>query len=282
MGTITTRIGRAIGRVKLLTGLAVSALAVATFATPAADAAEAYANQPTGIYAGPSAEYPQIFALYPGTPVEVYGCVEGYTWCDVQFDDYRGWAYSGQLSYPYYGRQVPILDFGYRLGLPIVGFSIDDYWGRYYHDRPFYGDRERFLRFGFGHGPGRMEFGPEHGFDRFGHGPEVNHGPEFDHGPQGRPDFNHGPEQFRQDHRDDRGGNPGQRPPQPQPQRAPQQAQPQQHAPQQPQHAPQQQPAAQARPAPAPAQAHPPQPQPQGQQGGHPEGEHKDHPDHPN
>ncbi len=275
MRTMKSRIRQAMGRITLATGLAASMFAFST----AAEAARAYTTDTITVFGGPSPEYPPIFNLYPGTPVEVYGCIQGWTWCDVSFEGNRGWAYGEQLDYPYQGRRVPIYGFGYRLGLPIIGFSFDDYWGRYYRDRPFWGERDRFRDFRFGerydfHHEGRPDFGrgPERGPDR---------GPEFNR--EGRPDFRP----------DQRGGNPGpqggfgragdQRPPQqgapqqraaeqrrPQ-QPAQQQGAPQQHGPQAPQPAPHPQAQQAQRP---PQGEHPPQGERPNDKGDHKEEHH--------
>jgi hypothetical protein len=67
--------------------------------------------------------------------------------------------------------------YGAVIGFPIITFMIGDYWGRYYHDRPWYGNESRWRdrRPVFrpqGRPPGRVEReigGPQH--DQ--HPPEV-------------------------------------------------------------------------------------------------------------
>jgi uncharacterized protein YraI len=274
MRTMKSRIRQAIGRITMATGLAASMLAFSLALSPGAEAARAYTTDTITVFGGPSPEYPPIFNLYPGTPVEVYGCIQGWTWCDVSFEGNRGWAYGEQLDYPYQGRRVPIYGFGYRLGLPIIGFSFDDYWGRYYRDRPFWGERDRFRDFRFGE---RYDFHHE-GRPDFGRGPErgPERGPDFNR--EGRPDFRP----------DQRGGNPG-----PQggfgragDQRPPQQAAPQQTAPQQrgaEQRRPQQPAQQQGAPQQHGPQAAQPAPHPQAQQAQRPpQGEHPPQGERPN
>lgn len=105
--------------------------------------AQAFTNSPVNVYAGPAQDYPVVAQLPDGTSVGVNGCVEGYTWCDVEVPGMRGWVYGGSLSYPYEGGEVPIMGYGPSLGLPIVVFSIGSYWGDYYRDRPWYHDEGR-------------------------------------------------------------------------------------------------------------------------------------------
>jgi uncharacterized protein YraI len=67
------------------------------------------------------------------------GCISNYQWCDVAAPNLRGWVYAGSLSYPYQGANVPVMNYGTVIGLPIVTFSIGTYWGNYYRGRPWYG-----------------------------------------------------------------------------------------------------------------------------------------------
>jgi uncharacterized protein YraI len=214
VGTEPRRPGRT--RFALAVGAAVVALATAQ----AAQAYQAFVTTPAPILTGPSPDYPPVVYLHGGEPVEVYGCLDDYDWCDVQFREFRGWFDAEQLTYAYEGQQVPLYDYGYDIGLPIISFSLNDYWGRYYRDRPFFRERDRWAHIPmprprddhhrFDGGPGR---GP--GFDH-GHGPDQGHA-GFDRGPgPGRPDFdhnhgpdNHGPDQARAGFDRGPGPNPG-------------------------------------------------------------------------
>ena len=120
---------------------------LAALAVPAAARTyDAYIVSGASLVAGPGADYPPVADLSPGEPVQVHGCLEGFTWCDVSFQGYRGWFDGRLLAYPYNGVRVTVLAFGAQIGLPVVAFSVEDYWGRYYRDRPFYRDRARWVR----------------------------------------------------------------------------------------------------------------------------------------
>ena len=117
-------------------------LAAVWLALPVAAAAqEAYTTRTANVRAGPDASYPVVAQLAPGYPVQVMGCLDDYRWCDVVFADNRGWLYAGNLSYPWQSSRVPILTYGPTLGLPIITFSLGNYWDRYYRGRPWYGNR---------------------------------------------------------------------------------------------------------------------------------------------
>ena len=126
-------------------GLCLSICFVAAiFAAPsAANAQRAWALNGAEIYAGPGNDYPLVARLAPGVRVTVQGCLSDYTWCDVVFGGNRGWVYAGELGYSYQSRRVPIVDYGPRIGLPIISFSLGNYWDHYYRGRPWYGERDR-------------------------------------------------------------------------------------------------------------------------------------------
>jgi uncharacterized protein YraI len=223
--------------------------------------AQAYINQPVNLMAGPDDSYPVVAGLAPNQPVTVMGCISDYTWCDVALDDLRGWIYGDALNYPYEGNYVPLESYGAVIGLPLVVFSIDSYWGRYYQSRPWYGERDRW-RNAAPHGNERAH-PPSNGYG--GHPPPMQGQTQPAYRPQTSPLPPRGPQgQPQQEY----GHPPVQAQPQPQYGHPPVQAQPQpqySHPPVQGQPQPQySHPPVQAQPQ--PQYSHPPvqaQPQPQ-------------------
>lgn len=106
-----------------------------------------YTNSGLNLLAGPGVDYPAIAGLPPGLPVEIFGCLPGYAWCDIGVQDARGWVYSGGLQVVYGYRRVLLPGYAPALGLPLIGFNVDDYWGRHYRNRPWYDSRERLRGF---------------------------------------------------------------------------------------------------------------------------------------
>ena len=134
--------------------------------------------------AGPGPDYPPIAYLRRGTPAEVYGCLDAFEWCDVDADGQRGWMRGSRLDISYGGREVLLPYYAPRIGLPIVTFRLDEYWGRYYGNRPFFGDRDRWR------GPAYRDHPPGYAHPDarpFDHPPGYAH-PDarpFDHRPGG-------------------------------------------------------------------------------------------------
>jgi uncharacterized protein YraI len=124
---------------KLLTlGLAALLLAIPV----AASAQEAYTTRTVNVRAGPDTSYPPVAALGGGAPVQVMGCLDDWSWCDVVFGDNRGWVYAPYLNYVYQGARVPFYTYAPSFGIPIISFSLGSYWDRYYRGRPWYGRRD--------------------------------------------------------------------------------------------------------------------------------------------
>lgn len=110
-----------------------------------AAAENAVTNDTATVRAGPDDSYPEVAQLDAGSPVQVMGCLDDWSWCDVGFGEYRGWLYSPDITYEYRGGYVPFYSYAPAFGVPVVTFSLDDYWGRHYHDRPWYGERDEWL-----------------------------------------------------------------------------------------------------------------------------------------
>jgi uncharacterized protein YraI len=273
---------------RITTRLAIAAL----FAAPCVAFAQvqAYTNQPVNLMAGPDDGYPVVTGLGPNQPITVMGCVSDYSWCDVALDDLRGWIYGDAINYPYEGNYVPLESYGAVIGLPVVVFSIDSYWGHYYQGRPWYGERDRW-RNEPPHG-GMPPHPPGGGYGNHPPPPPPQGGPvyrpqtsplpsrglqaqpqpqqEYGHPPmqgQPAPQYGHPPVQGQPQPQPQYGHPPMQGQPQGQPQGRPPQPQGQPQYSRPPQPMPQQQPQQQARPQ---------QGQPQGR--GEPNQQHREQP----
>jgi uncharacterized protein YraI len=125
------------------TRLLAVAAAAGLLLSATAFAQQAYTSRPANVRAGPARDFPLIARLAPGTPIDVYGCLEGYTWCDIGFGAGRGWLSTRSMQTSYGGGYVPFYSYAPSIGLPIIGFSLFNYWDRWYRDRPFYRERPR-------------------------------------------------------------------------------------------------------------------------------------------
>jgi uncharacterized protein YraI len=123
-------------------------LTLAAFAAPSlAQAQNAFTTDYVNLRAGPGLEYPVVFAVQPSQPLTSYGCLDDWSWCDVSVDGYRGWMVGDFISYAYGGSYVPVAVYGPRYHLPIITFEFGTYWDRYYRDRPWYHDRDRWASY---------------------------------------------------------------------------------------------------------------------------------------
>jgi uncharacterized protein YraI len=126
------------------TGLKLVAAVAGLLAVPAAASAlTAVTTEPLPLRAGPAGDFPVVDQVPADARVIVHGCVGAYRWCDVSWRDAHGWARGDELAYLEGSRRVSIIEYGPRARLPIVAFSVDRYWDRYYRSRPFYSERAR-------------------------------------------------------------------------------------------------------------------------------------------
>jgi len=125
---------------KIIYSLASLALCAPLFAS----AAEGVLVADISLQAGPDTEYPSIEELNAGTPVSIQGCLDAWSWCDViAGNGDRGWIPGTFIEETYDNQRVVVTDYGARIGIPIVSFSIGTYWGSHYHDRPFFAQRQQ-------------------------------------------------------------------------------------------------------------------------------------------
>ena len=73
--------------------------------------------------------------------IDVYGCTDGYSWCDVDYEGERGWLPATRIQFVYDGRRGSVNNLAPFLGLMILQFSFRDYWSNHYQDRSWYNDR---------------------------------------------------------------------------------------------------------------------------------------------
>lgn len=118
------------------------ALALTLGLSSAASAASGFVTGNVNLRAGPSTDYPVVVTLVAGEGLEIFGCLSGYSWCDVDWNGYRGWVSSNYLQTVYQSRRVRLVE----APPAIISFSFGNYWDNYYRGRPFYRDRDRYDR----------------------------------------------------------------------------------------------------------------------------------------
>jgi uncharacterized protein YraI len=102
--------------------VAVLVAGIALASSKGALAYEAYITSGGALLAGPAPNYPPVADISAGEPVQIFGCLDDYSWCDVSFQGYRGWFDGRQLAYPYQGVRVPLASVGAQVGVPLEGF----------------------------------------------------------------------------------------------------------------------------------------------------------------
>ncbi len=152
------------------------------------------------VRAGPDSSYPEVAQLDADTPIQVMGCLDDWSWCDVGFADNRGWLYAPDITYQYEGGYVPFYTYAPAFGLPVVAFSIDTYWGQHYHDRPWFAQRDEWVHRSISHqrpaGPPPRREPPPHEVVRterpHGGGPHSGESVRLSKGPTPHPEQERG------------------------------------------------------------------------------------------
>ncbi|WP_341990588.1 SH3 domain-containing protein [Azorhizobium sp. AG788] len=117
----------------------VAAVILAASAGMASAATGAVAVSNVNLRAGPSTAYPAVTVVPAATPIVTYGCLPGYTWCDVGYGPYRGWVAAPYIQVVYQGAPVVLTaPVAPRVGVVVVGFDRT-YWDTYYRAYPWYG-----------------------------------------------------------------------------------------------------------------------------------------------
>lgn len=122
-----------------------AAFAAATFAAGAAFAADAIATTDLNMRAGPGPQYPIVDGIKSNGAVTINGCTESGRWCDVTYGGTRGWAYAEYLAMDVSGERVVLPQAATRVQVPTATYSTQAYWDQNYRDRPFYGERQRYI-----------------------------------------------------------------------------------------------------------------------------------------
>ncbi|WP_176599365.1 MULTISPECIES: SH3 domain-containing protein [Sphingobium] len=102
-----------------------------------------YTLRQVRMWAGPDTDYPVIRFIPGNRRVDIYGCLNNWSWCDVGYRSDRGWVAGRLLGADYRGRRQSIIMIAPYMSILVLSFRFDDYWDNHYRSRPFYSDRSR-------------------------------------------------------------------------------------------------------------------------------------------
>jgi uncharacterized protein YraI len=136
-------------RQKQIVTFITAALALGLVAWAPTALAQITATLTAGVHlrAGPAIVYPSVQIVPAGAVVQVFGCEQGFNWCDVQVGAQRGWMDAAFLQAPSPSGPVLIANSPAVVGVPLVTFSFNNYWDTWYVGRPWYTRRAFYGRY---------------------------------------------------------------------------------------------------------------------------------------
>ena len=172
--------------------LALILLCGALLAPLQAFAAPGYSTAAVNMRAGPGTGYPAFVVIPRHASVTIVSCLDGYSWCDVSWGNYRGWVAGDYLRAGPRGHITPL----YRTPPPIAAFNFNTYWDSHYRSRPFYRDRDHWRSRYYDNSPGHRNSGnnpawtapnSNHPSNRQGHGSTTTNQPWAQTNPNRQP-----------------------------------------------------------------------------------------------
>jgi len=116
----------------------------ALFVAPSlANAAQGFIINQTGLKAGPDEQFPTVVEIGAGVEVNVFGCFTNHSWCDISFQEDRGWVSGQDLEVLVQAKRVKVVEVT-TVVVPVVTFQITTYWQAHYSTKPFFKERERY------------------------------------------------------------------------------------------------------------------------------------------
>ncbi|MEP7330437.1 MAG: SH3 domain-containing protein [Betaproteobacteria bacterium] len=122
-----------------------SLLIIALLLPATAWAQLAFTTSTVNMRAGPDRSFPLVAWLPAGTQVNVIGCINGWSWCDVTVGFNRGWIFGQYLTMSFQNQPIIVGNAGGWLGVPLIAFSVGPYWDIHYRNRPWWNNRNQWV-----------------------------------------------------------------------------------------------------------------------------------------
>jgi uncharacterized protein YraI len=101
-----------------------------------------YTNTDANLRTGPDSGYPPIETVPYGERLVIHGCINDWSWCDVEWRRDRGWMAAAYLETDLNGQRVVVIDNRPSLAWPILTFALTAYWYDHYRYRNWYRERD--------------------------------------------------------------------------------------------------------------------------------------------
>jgi uncharacterized protein YraI len=131
---------------KLLAGAAFAlTLGLSPLASaPAMAAASGWTPATLTIHAGPGNNYPVVAHVKARSRIDVQGCLEGASWCNIFAHGKYGWVRGNSILVTSHHKHISVMKAAASDRPPIVVYDTNKYWDAYYRNEPFYKMRAKY------------------------------------------------------------------------------------------------------------------------------------------
>jgi uncharacterized protein YraI len=109
-----------------------------------ASAAPGWSSGAMNLRAGPGANYPIVAKIPARAKLDVEGCLQDWSWCNVFWRGKYGWTSGRHVELSYQNRRVPLRDASGDIMPPVIVYNVNEYWDDHYRSMPFYGMRDQY------------------------------------------------------------------------------------------------------------------------------------------
>jgi uncharacterized protein YraI len=97
--------------------------------------------------AGPDMSFPVVASIPSNERMALEGCLQGWSWCDVNWNGQRGWVSGKDIEAIHQNKTVRLSEIvSPPVQVPVVTYNTAAYWDTYYKTTPFYTKRQEFFR----------------------------------------------------------------------------------------------------------------------------------------
>jgi uncharacterized protein YraI len=100
---------------------------------------------PVDLRSGPDESFPIVASIPSKEHMELEGCLQNWTWCDISWNGQRGWVSGHAIEAIYQNKTSYVADIASTANVPVITYNTGTYWDTHYRTAPFYTQREHYI-----------------------------------------------------------------------------------------------------------------------------------------